>query len=186
MRHYISSPLKAEPERRFAKDKANTSAQKTKQTFPRAAPSPVVAELPSPGGTEARPAEAATGTTKPRWRPRATKVRLHLPARSAARARDNGARTHGSAGQDYNSRGAPRRGGVRVDGGAERPPHIKWRRWRERAERVLGRRTRARPSSPHCPGVVALAAGGVCGAAARGSRGCEPGCRPVGGRGGRR
>lgn len=88
-------------------------------------------------------------------------------------------------GQDYNSRGAPRRGGVLVDGGIARPSNLRWRR-RERAERVPVRRTRARPASPRCPGVVALAAGGVCGAAARGARGCEPGCRPVAGRGGRR
>lgn len=108
-------------------------------------------------------------------------MRLHLPALSMA----NGARTRGSAGLDYNSRGAPRRGGVLVDGGVARPSNLRWRR-RERAERVPVRRTRARPASPHCPGVVALAAGGVCGAAARGARGCEPGCLPVAGRGGRR
>lgn len=42
-----------------------------------------------------------------------------------------------------------------------------------------GRRTRARPASPPCPGVVARAAGGVCGAAARGARGCQPARRPL-------
>lgn len=40
-----------------------------------------------------------------------------------------------------------RRGGVLADGDRARPPHLRWRR-RGRAERVPGRRTRARPSLP--------------------------------------
>lgn len=153
-RGYISSPLKASragETLRLAKDKANTSTQKTKQTSSRAAPSPLAAEFPSPGGTEARPAGAATGTTKPRWRPSTAGVKLHLPSRPAARANGNGSGAHGRWGQDYNSRGVPRRGAVLVDSGRERPPHLRWRRRRGRAERVPGRRTRAGPSSPHCP-----------------------------------